>query len=122
MQLGLKNSSHPNELKGDAIIKDFYLDMGSLLSPAKKNLECVLQLFFGTLDCFSDNIIVAAASAFTVPFVALKSASRSLLFSHFMGGLAHSGLNNLECQKLISFQNVNSSCTYHFRSFPRYSS
>ena len=67
--------------------------------------------FFGTLDCFSDNIIVAAAapSAFTVPFVALKSASRSLLFSHFMGGLAHSGLKNLECQKVISFQIVNSS-------------
>ena len=37
MQLGLKNTSHPNKLKGDAIIKDFYLDMGSLLSPAKKS-------------------------------------------------------------------------------------
>ena len=46
VQLGLKNSSHPNELKGDAIIKDFYLDMGSLLSPAKKKILNVSFNFF----------------------------------------------------------------------------
>ena len=49
MQLGLKNTSHPNKLKGDAIIKDFYLDMGSLLSPAKKILNVSFNFFLAPL-------------------------------------------------------------------------
>ena len=78
--------------------------------------------FFGTLDCFSDNIIVAA-SAFTVPFVALKSASRSLFFLAILWAAWHTQWSprngDLECQKIISFldRNVSSANTYQIPRF-----